>query len=77
MLAGEEKQLGAEHPNTLITMSNMAGLCEEMRDYGAALELYERVLAGEEKRYGPGHKETRATARNLADLRRIMRTRGK
>ena len=63
-----EKVLGAEHPNTGITLNNLAFLYEERGRYDEAESLYKRSLAIKEKVLRADHPSTKITLRNLADL---------
>ena len=61
-----EDVLGPDHPDTLITCSNLAGAYRAVGRLGKAIELYERVLAEREKLLGPDHPKTLITCSNLA-----------
>ncbi len=61
-----EDVLGPDHPDTLITCSNLAGAYRAVGRLGKAIELYERVLAEREKLLGPDHPDTLITCSNLA-----------
>jgi len=61
-LAGREKSLGKDHPDTLNTVNNMALVYENQGGYGKALEWYGRALAGLEKSLGKDHPSTVSTA---------------
>ena len=65
-LAGREKSLGPDHPDTLTTVNNSEGVFFIQRKNDDAKELYQRVLAGYEKSLGPGHPYTFTTVNNLA-----------
>ncbi|KAF8463686.1 hypothetical protein BDZ91DRAFT_796228 [Kalaharituber pfeilii] len=62
VLAGHEKLLGTDHPDTLGVVHNMAVVLGKQGQYNKALELYERVLAGREKALGADHPNTFAVA---------------
>jgi tetratricopeptide (TPR) repeat protein len=64
-LAGEEAELGKNHPSTLISVNNLAFACENAGDLDRAVELYERCLAGREE--GGDDDRARRTAENLGD----------
>ncbi|MCJ1313658.1 hypothetical protein MMC25_007337 [Agyrium rufum] len=64
-LAGREKKLGPEHPDTLGTVENLATVYRNQGRYGEAETLYERALAGNEKKLGPEHPDTLLTVQNL------------
>jgi len=63
-----ERVLGKEHPNTLISVNNLAGCMQAPGDAAGALSLYRRALEGCERVLGPEHPQTRTTAANLASL---------
>src|SRR5258706_75794 len=65
-LAGEEKALGMDHPDTLTTVDNMAFVFDHQGQYDKALKYYERSLAGKEKSLGVDHPDTLATVHNMA-----------
>jgi tetratricopeptide (TPR) repeat protein len=48
-LAGEEAELGKNHPQTLVSVNNLALACKKAGDLDRAVELYERCLAGKEE----------------------------
>ena len=64
-----ERVLGAEHPDTLISVNNLAGLYESQGRYGEAEPLYVRALAGLQRKLGPEHPTTVVVQKNLARLR--------
>ena len=47
--------LGAEHPNTLSSASNLAGVLQKQGDHARALEPYRKALAITEQSLGPQH----------------------
>ena len=63
-----EQKLGLEHPNTLISINNLAALYRAQGRYGEAEPLRRRVLAGFEKVLGPEHPQTLISIDNLALL---------
>lgn len=65
-LAGREKALGSDHPDTLATVNNMAIVFRSQGKYDDALEWYSRALAGMEKALGSDHPRTLATAEDIA-----------
>ena len=67
-LAGREKALGPDHPDTLTSVNNLAVLLQAKGDYAAAEPLYRRALAGREKALGPDHPDTLRSVDNLAEL---------
>jgi Tfp pilus assembly protein PilF len=48
-LAGREKVLGKEHPDTLTSVSILAEVLQYQGQYEAAEEMNRRALAGREK----------------------------
>jgi len=71
-LAGYEKALGVDHPDTLATVNNMAVVFRRQGQYEKALGLYERALAGREKALGIDHPDTQDTLRGLISLHQSM-----
>ena len=65
-LAGSEKQLGPDHPDTLRAVHNLATVYQSQGRYTEAEQLYGRALAGSEKQLGPDHPNTLRTVHNLA-----------
>ncbi|KZP22591.1 TPR-like protein [Athelia psychrophila] len=67
-LAGQEEQLGAEHPSTLHTADAVASLYRDQGRYTEAGTLYERTLERYEQRLGADHPSTLETVNNFALL---------
>ncbi|MCB1823824.1 MAG: CHAT domain-containing protein, partial [Candidatus Competibacteraceae bacterium] len=63
-LAAREKVLGPEHPDTLSSVNDLAGLYQAQGRYGEAEPLYQRALAAREKVLGPEHPDTLNTQLN-------------
>jgi tetratricopeptide (TPR) repeat protein len=63
-----EKALGKEHPSTLSSVSNLAGVLESQGKYEAAEEMNRRALDGREKALGKEHPDTLASVYCLAYL---------
>lgn len=63
-----EGRLSAEHPDTAVSLSLLAGLYQDTGRYEQALQLYQRALAIREKALGPEHPSTGASLNNLAGL---------
>jgi len=57
---GSEKLLGAEHPNTLLVVHNLAYHlgCSSQCQYTETETLYRQALAGTENSLGPKHLHT-------------------
>ena len=72
VLAINEKALGPQHPNTAMSLSNLATVYNSMGDYAKALPLYERAMAINEKALGSQHPNTATILDNLAQLYRNM-----
>ena len=68
MLDAGEKALGPEHPDTAMSLNNLAFLHRAHGDFPAARPLYERALAIREKVLGPEHPDTATSLNNLASL---------
>jgi tetratricopeptide (TPR) repeat protein len=62
--------LGEEHPDTLETMHNLAGVYREQGKFAQAEPLFVRTLEGRRRLLGEEHPDTLLTARVLADLYR-------
>ncbi|MFB8275376.1 tetratricopeptide repeat protein [Nocardia colli] len=61
-----ERVLGLDHPDTLISRSNLARVHESAGRVDRAIPLYEAVLADCERVHGPDHPGTLITRHNLA-----------
>lgn len=62
------KNLGEDHPTTLITMANLASLYKDMGDYDHAEPLYVQVLDARKRILGTDHPSTILGMNNLAVL---------
>jgi tetratricopeptide (TPR) repeat protein len=67
-LAIREKALGPEHPDTAVSLNNLAVLLNDQGDLVGARSLHERALAINEKARGQTHKDTNRTRSHLARL---------
>ena len=65
--------LGKEHPDTLASVNNLAGLLRKQGRYEEAEPLYRRALKGCEEVFGEEHPHTLATRDNLEQLLRKRR----
>ena len=65
-LESRERVLGAEHPDTLGSVNNLAYCLETLGDAPAALPLYRRALEGHERVLGAEHPDTLISVGNLA-----------
>ena len=73
-LAGWEKELGVDHPNTWASVSNLASALVIRGKYVEAEEMTRRALAVREKELGWDHLETFMSIGNLA---LVLHSRGK
>ena len=74
-LEARERVLGAEHPDTLGSVNNLAGLLESKGDYAGAQPLYERALEGLLKvsaAMGGAHPDLQAFVGNYAGCLKAM-----
>ncbi|MDB6134453.1 MAG: Kinesin light chain, partial [Verrucomicrobiales bacterium] len=70
-LAGDsvqERDPGPEHPDTLTSLNNLAGLLESKEDHAAGEPFYRRALEALERGLGPEHPYTLISLNNLAAL---------
>ncbi len=65
-LARREKVLGAEHPDTLASMNNLAGVLDSQGKYEEAESMNRQTLARREKVLGEEHPNTLTSMNNLA-----------
>jgi tetratricopeptide (TPR) repeat protein len=63
-----EKELGGQHPDTLISVSNLASVLQYQGKYDDAEKLNRRALEGREKELGNQHPDTLTSVYNLAYL---------
>ncbi|WP_290056041.1 tetratricopeptide repeat protein, partial [Amycolatopsis solani] len=71
-LARSERVLGADHPDTLVSASNLAVDLRELGEYQRARELDEDTFARRRRVLGEDHPDTLVSADNLAvDLREL------
>ena len=68
MLTSFEGTLGVEHPDTLKTLNNLAGVYKAQGRFDEAEALVKRALAAYERVLGREHPSTLATLNNLALL---------
>ena len=66
VLAGKERTLGADHPDTLATVHSLATVLKQQGKLDEAKAMYERALAGQERTLGADHPDTLKTVGNLA-----------
>ena len=65
-----ERVLGPAHPQTALSLNNLAALLESQGAYEQARPLSERALAIYEQLLGPAHPDTAQSLNNLAGLHR-------
>ena len=66
MLEARRRLLGAEHPDTLTAMNNLATTFEAQGDLAGARQLEETVLEARRRVLGAEHPDTLASMSNLA-----------
>jgi tetratricopeptide (TPR) repeat protein len=74
MLAADERKLGADHPNTLVSRSSLAGLYQAAGRTAEAISLLERTLGDRERVLGAYHLDT---LRSRYDLARAYQAAGR
>jgi tetratricopeptide (TPR) repeat protein len=67
-VAWRRQHLGADHPDTLRSLNNLAGLYESRGRHAEAEPLYLEALAGFRRKSGADHPDTLASLNNLAGL---------
>jgi serine/threonine protein kinase/tetratricopeptide (TPR) repeat protein len=67
------KHLGPDHPDTLLSMGNLAVTYADLRRYADAQRLSEETLALMTAKLGPVHPHTLASRNNLANIHRDFR----
>ena len=58
--------LGPDHPDTLATVNNLAGVLNDQGEHAEAEKMYRDVLAVQRRVLGPEHPSTLMTGNNLA-----------
>src|SRR5207249_84719 len=66
-LAFQRAKLGPNHPDTLMSMMNLANSYGALGRHADALKLYEQTLARHKAKLGPEHTHTLLTRHTLAD----------
>jgi hypothetical protein len=72
-LAGQEKVLGEEHPDTLGTAHNLAVLLSRQGRFDEAETVFRRTLDGSLRTFGPNHPDTQSTRSALETMLRKRR----
>ncbi|KZP23813.1 hypothetical protein FIBSPDRAFT_446477 [Athelia psychrophila] len=67
-LGGQERQLGADHPDSLATVHGLAILYGQQGRYDDAEQMYQRALGGQERQLGTDHPDSLLTVHGLAVL---------
>lgn len=65
-IAAREKELGKQHPDVAVALTDLAALHSEEEQFAAAQPLYERALRIQEKTLGSEHQDTVQTLTDLA-----------
>jgi centrosomal protein CEP104 len=65
-IAAREKELGKQHPDVAVALTDLAALHSEEESFAAAQPLYERALRIQEKTLGAEHQDTVQTLTDLA-----------
>ena len=68
VLAIHEKTLGAEHPTSATSLSNLGNVLYLQGKFRDAEQVHRRVLRVREKVLGPGHPDTATSLNNLANV---------
>ena len=63
-----ERTLGKDHPDTLMSMNNLANLLKAKGDHAGAEPLLRRAVEAMERTLGKEHPDTLGSVNNLADL---------
>ena len=58
--------LGKEHPDTLVSVNNLASVLQYQGNYEEAEQMNRRALEGKEKALGKEHPSTLTSVNNLA-----------
>jgi tetratricopeptide (TPR) repeat protein len=64
------RETQSDHPNTAISLSNLAALYDKMSHHSEAEHLYQRALQICETQFGSNHPQTATTLNNLGELYR-------
>ena len=73
-LATSQAVLGERHPDTALSLNNLAGLLQAQGDYAAAKPLYEQALAIDKEALGEKHPGYATYLNNLASLLKAQGT---
>src|SRR5262249_33428101 len=61
-----------DHPDTLLSMNNLASSYSDLGRHAEALKLYEETLARRKVKLGPGHPSTIRTIYDIACTHALM-----
>lgn len=67
-MEAQERVLGADHPETLLTVYNLGVCLTTKGDFTGAAAYCERALESRERVVGPDHRDTLLSMRAVADL---------
>ncbi|GAA4904377.1 hypothetical protein HD597_003355 [Nonomuraea thailandensis] len=73
-LSESVRDLGEDHPDTLLARDDLAYSYEYVGEWDRSIPLHERNLQARLRLLGPDHRDTVHSRRNLADARRWPRT---
>ncbi|MCX6982540.1 MAG: tetratricopeptide repeat protein [Verrucomicrobia bacterium] len=68
LIKENERNVGAEHPETLTCVNNLGAMLWDKGDYDRAERLTRRALQGREKALGSEHRDTLQSASNLGSM---------
>ena len=66
VLAAQQRKLGADHPDTLVTAGDLATTLAYQGKHAEAEKIEREVLVAEQRKLGADHPNTLTTAGNLA-----------
>ena len=66
-LESSERQLGAEHPHTIISVNNLAYSWRQLGDVAGALPLFKRAAEASARVWGPNDATARRLGRNFVE----------
>jgi hypothetical protein len=66
LVIGWHTRLGADHPDTAHSLSNLASVLRDQGDLDQARTLYKRALSIRKARLGPDHPDTMRSRERLA-----------
>ena len=67
-MAGKRRTLGDEHPSTLASIFNFAGLLWKQGNKAEALEMFRQELEVSRRVHGEDHPSTQMRLRNYSNL---------